>query len=48
MQDTPSPFDDLARPAAERLTGLQRRSFMAEVAVGDYARGGKNQDRLGG
>jgi hypothetical protein len=33
MQDTTCLLDDLVRSAAKRLTGFQRRSFMAEVAV---------------
>lgn len=33
MQDSTCPLDDLVRSAAKRLTGFQRRSFMAEVAV---------------
>ena len=32
MEDSPCPLDDLVRSAAKRLTGFQRRSFMAEVA----------------
>jgi hypothetical protein len=33
MQDSACLLDDLVRSAAKRLTGFQRRSFMAEVAV---------------
>lgn len=32
MQDSTCPLDDLVRSATKRLTGFQRRSFMAEVA----------------
>ena len=32
MQDSTGLLDDLVRSAAKRLTGFQRRSFMAEVA----------------
>jgi hypothetical protein len=33
MEPSPQPYDDLLRSAARRLTGSQRRSFMAEVTT---------------